>query len=350
VTRVAILAYDGCLATEVYGLSDLLLMANRVLDARGRDDRRFQVSVVSPAAGTIQPASGPSLATSRARRVDQLVVPGFEAVPGQDLDRVLDGLESEAAFVRRVASQGVPVASVCVGAFVLGRAGLLDGRAATTGWLFSSPLAARHPEATVRSDEVLVHDGPVTTAGAFSAVFDLALHLIRLHCGESVARATARIALVADNRRSQAPHIDEALRTMRTEPFSDAVRQHLRERLSDPYDLTALARAHAVSTRTLLRRFGAETGESPLAFLQRSRIDAAKRLLEAPGARVAEVMERVGYLDPAAFRKLFLRHTGLTPAAYRRQFNSTAATGRPAPPVVRSRGLGRAAGDPATGV
>ena len=347
-TRVAILAYDGCLATEVYGLSDLLQMANRVIDARGGRDRRFRVSVVSPAAGTIRPASGPPLTTSRARGVDQLVVPGFEAVPGQDLDRVLDGLEREAAFVRRVASRGVPVASVCVGAFVLGQAGLLDDRAATTGWLFSSPLAARHPRATVRSDEVLVHDGPVTTAGAFSAVFDLALHLIRQHCGDAVARATARIALVADNRRSQAPHIDEALRTLRAEPFSHAVQQHLRERLADPYDLTALARAHAVSTRTLLRRFGAETGESPLAFLQRSRIDAAKRLLEAPGARVAEVMERVGYLDPAAFRKLFLRHTGMTPATYRRQFTSTAATGPPAPPDRRSRGPGRADGGPAT--
>lgn len=334
-TRVAILAYDGCLATEVYGLSDLLLMANRVLDARGADEQPFLVSVVSPAAGTIRPASGPPLATSRLRDVDQLVVPGFEAVPGQELDRMLDGLRREAAFVRRFASRGVPVASVCVGAFLLGQAGLLDGRAATTGWLFSEPLAERNPRATVRRDEVLVHDGPVTTAGAFSAVFDLALHLIRQHCGEDVARATARIALVADNRTSQAPHVDEALRTMRREPFSDAVRQHLRERLADPYDLTALARAHAVSTRTLLRRFAAETGESPLAFLQRIRIDAAKRLLEAPGARVAEVMERVGYLDPAAFRKLFVRHTGMTPAAYRRQFASTAETGLPLP----ARGL-----------
>jgi transcriptional regulator GlxA family with amidase domain len=200
----------------------------------------------------------------------------------------------------------------------------------------------------VRSDEVLVHDGPVTTAGAFSAVFDLALHLIRKHCGDQVARATARIALVADNRRSQAPHVDEALRTMRAEPFSEAVRRHLRDRLADPYDLTALARAHAVSTRTLLRRFAAETGESPLAFLQRSRIDAAKRLLEAPDARVAAVMERVGYLDPAAFRKLFVRHTGMTPAAYRRQFTSTAGTGRPARPVGRWRGRGPAAGEAPT--
>ncbi|HEX6421897.1 MAG TPA: helix-turn-helix domain-containing protein [Acidimicrobiales bacterium] len=323
-TRVGILAYDGCLATEVYGLSDVLLFANRVVDAQGVDAQPFRVSVVSPAGGTIRPASGPSLATSRARGVDQLVVPGFEAAPGRDLDRILGGLQREAAFVRRVASRGVPVASVCVGAFLLGQAGLLDGRAATTGWLFSSPLAKRYPRAMVRRDEVLVQDGPVTTAGAFSAVFDLALHLIRQRCGEDVARTAARIALVTDNRPSQAPHVDEALRTMRSEPFSEAVRQHLLERLSEPYDLTALARACAVSTRTLLRRFAAETGESPLAFLQRSRIEAAKRLLEAPGARVAEVMERVGYLDAAAFRKLFVRHTGMTPATYRRQFTPMA--------------------------
>jgi transcriptional regulator GlxA family with amidase domain len=336
--RVGILAYDGCLATEVYGLSDLLLMANRVLGVRRVRGRSFQVSVVSPAGGTIRPASGPPLATTRARRVDRLVVPGFETLPGPDLDRVLAGLRPEATFVRRLASRGVPVASVCVGAFLLGEAGLLDGRAATTGWLFSGPLAARYPGAAVRGEEVLLHDGPVTTAGAFSAVFDLALDLIRRHCGEEVARTTARIALVPDNRHSQAAHIDEALRTIRSEPFTDGVRRHLLERLSEPYDLAALARAHAVSTRTLLRRFAAETGESPLAFLQRSRIDAAKRLLEAPGARVAEVMERVGYLDPAAFRNLFARHTGMSPAAYRRQFSAMTPVGSPSPAASRRDG------------
>lgn len=323
--RVAVLAYDGCLATEIYGMTDLLLIANRVAESMGDDCTPFQVSVVSPAGGTVRPASGATLATGRASTdVDHLVVPGFEAVPGQNLDPILGALQRDVELVARCAARDVPVASVCVGAFLLGEAGVLDGRAATTGWLFSAPLAARYPQARVRADDIIVRDGSVTTTGAFSAVFDLALHLVRRHCGDEVARASARIALVADNRRSQAPHVDEALRSMRSTPFSEVVRQHLLRHLAEPYDLAALARACGVSTRTLLRRYSSETGESPLAFLQRSRIEAAKRLLEVPGARVSEVTAQVGYLDAGAFRKLFARHTGLTPAAYRRQFAGAA--------------------------
>lgn len=273
----------------------------------------------------MRPAGGVAFATTRVPRdLGRLVVPGFELVPGQNLDVLLDTWREEVAFIRRTASQDIPVASVCVGAFLLGEAGVLDDREATTGWLFAKHLAARYPRATVHhDDELVVQDGPVTTTGAFSAVFDLALRLIRERAGDEVARATARVTLVADNRNSQAPHVDEALRSEHGEPFSAGVERWLIGHLEEPYDLAELARASKVSTRTLLRRFAAETGQSPLAFLQQARVESAKRLLEAPDARVSDVMEQVGYLDASSFRQLFTRHAGITPAAYRRQFATT---------------------------
>lgn len=301
---------------------DVLRIAGGVMRERGiSNDDRFRVAIVSASGATVRPVGGVAISTSRAPRdLGRLVVPGFELLPGQDLDTILGQRHREVAFIRRAASRSVPLASVCVGAFLLGEAGVLDGREATTGWLFAKHMAARYPRTTVHHDELLVQHGPVTTTGAFSAVFDLAIRLIREHAGDDIARATARVALVADNRTSQAPHVDDALRPEHSTPFSVEVKRWLVADIQTPYDLAALARAMKVSTRTLLRRFATETGESPLAFLQRARVETAKRLLEAPDARVADVMEQVGYHDAGAFRQLFSRHVDLTPAAYRRQF------------------------------
>jgi AraC-like DNA-binding protein len=100
------------------------------------------------------------------------------------------------------------------------------------------------------------------------------------------------------------------------------VERWLLARLQQPYDLAELSRAFNVSTRTMLRRFAAETDRTPLDFLQQARVTTAKRLLESTDSRVAEVMERVGYLDPGSFRRLFTDEVGVTPAAYRRQFRA----------------------------
>lgn len=326
--RVGILAYDGCFAAEIFGLSDLLLMANRVAQqTAGAAGDRFDVSVLAATGGSVRAAGGFPIGVTRAHtNLDALVVPGFEIVPTDDVDGVLGAWRRESRLIAATAAAGVPVSSVCVGAFLLGEAGLLDGRVATTSWLFAGALAARYPAATVTPDDIVVADELVTTTAGFSAVHDLAVRLIRRHAGDEIARRTARVALVADNRTSQAPYVDELMLVAPTSRFADDVKRRLLGRLDEPYDLTALAREFNVSSRTMLRRFGAESGQSPLDFLQSARVVAAKRLLEVDGARVASVMEQVGYRDAGAFRKLFTEQVGVTPATYRRQFRAIAAS------------------------
>jgi transcriptional regulator GlxA family with amidase domain len=163
---------------------------------------------------------------------------------------------------------------------------------------------------------------------AFSAVHDLALRIIRAHVGDDLARHVARVSLVADNRNSQAPYIDNTLLRPGVGAFAQPVKTRLAERLAHPYDLTALARAFHVSSRTMLRRFRDEAGQSPLEYLQQTRVNTAKRLLESPDHTVTSAMRRVGYTDPASFRRLFNKQAGMTPAAYRRQFRTTCPPGR----------------------
>jgi transcriptional regulator GlxA family with amidase domain len=323
-SHVGVLAYDGCLGTEVFGIVDLLLFANRIAAAVGGvHDDLFRVTVAARKASDVITAGGVALRAVRWHcGFDALVVPGFE-LRSPHIDRALEQWRPEIAYIASVAARGIPVASVCVGAFLLGEAGLLDGRRATTSWLFAEQLQRRYPRATIDADLMIACDGTVTTTAAFSAVHDLALRIIQTHAGDDLARHVARLSLVADNRNSQAPYVDDALLEPGAGTFAQRVKRWLAERLAQPYDLAALARAFQVSTRTMLRRFGNETGQSPLDFLQQARVDAAKRLLESPDHTVTSAMEHVGYTDLASFRRLFTTRVGMTPAAYRRQFRTT---------------------------
>ncbi|WP_306325539.1 GlxA family transcriptional regulator [Streptomyces venezuelae] len=314
--RVGVLAYPGCFASEVFGVPDLLTMAAHVA---GPDAPGYRVTVVSPRRRVVA-SGGVSLDVRPPREVDVLVVPGFERGPGTDLDALLAGLAPETEAIRAQAAAGTAVVSLCVGAFLLAGAGLLDGRRATTSWLYADELAGRCPAADVRPERLVVTDAGVTTTAAFSAMYDFALDLIRRHSGDRVARTTARVALVDDARTSQTPYVDPRLLPRPGAGFSRLVMRRLDQNLAERYDLGALAEACRVSTRTLLRRFAEETGHSPLAHLQASRVRRARHLLETTDRTVASVAAAVGYQDPGTFAALFARHTGHRPSAYRAAF------------------------------
>ncbi|WP_405527124.1 helix-turn-helix domain-containing protein [Streptomyces avidinii] len=142
--------------------------------------------------------------------------------------------------------------------------------------------------------------------------------------GARVARTTARLALVDDARTSQTPYVDARLLPEPGREFSQRVMRRLDQNLAERYDLAALAEAFRVSTRALLRRFAEETGRSPLAHLQVSRVRRARHLLGTTDRTVAAVLVAVGYQDPGTFAALFARHTGYRPSAYRAAFRRTA--------------------------
>ncbi|MFD5098604.1 GlxA family transcriptional regulator [Streptomyces albidochromogenes] len=323
--RVGVLAYPDCFASEVFGVPDLLTMAGHVA---GPDAPGYRVSVISPRR-RVTALGGASLDVRPVREVDVLVVPGFELRPDTDLDQRLARLAPEIATIRAQAAAGTTVVSLCVGAFLLAEAGLLDRRRATTSWLYAGELARRCPDADVRPECLVVTDAGVTTTAAFSAMYDFALDLIRRHDGAGVARTTARLALVDDARTSQTPYVDPRLLPQPGREFSQRVMRRLDQNLAERYDLAALADAFGVSTRTLLRRFAEETGHSPLAHLQASRVRRARHLLETTDRTVAAVAAAVGYRDPGTFAALFTRHTGHRPSAYRTAFRREARASAP---------------------
>lgn len=320
--RIAILAYAGCMATEIFAIADVLLIATHV--ARGlrkATSSPFDIHLVGLGGRTVVVAGGFSVGVQKPAGVyDLLIVPGLEIRRLDEWDNKLAPLRRELGFIRKSFASGAPVASVCVGSFLLGEAGLLEGRKATTAWLCAAELASRYPAATLSADAVLVEDGAVITTGAVSSAFDLAIHLVKKTLGAEVATATARLALLSQPRASQAPFVDSALLGPASLPtFAHSVAQWLGARLAQTYNLERLAQAFHVSTRTLLRRVKAQTGDSPLALLQQARVDKAKQLLSDSAWSIAQITEAVGYADVPTFTRLFANHVGETPARYRRR-------------------------------
>jgi transcriptional regulator GlxA family with amidase domain len=226
--RIGVLAYPGCFASEVFGVPDLLTMAGHLAAVEDPGRARYDVTVVSPRRRVV--ASGGSvLDVAPLRPVDVLVVPGFEIAPALDVDVVLDGLRPEVGCIRQQAAAGVAIVSICVGAFLVAEAGLLDGREATTAWLFAERFARRYGAVRLRPERLVVSDGGVTTTAAFSSMYDLALRLVREHDGPRVARGTARIALVDDARETQSPYVDAALVPAAGRDFTSGVRRWLRQ-------------------------------------------------------------------------------------------------------------------------
>jgi transcriptional regulator GlxA family with amidase domain len=327
--RIAILAYRACMGTEIFAIADVLLIATHMARAMGRTvgktvDAPFDVQVVGLQGKSVDVAGGIAVGTTRPRGVyDLLIVPGLEVSQRGQWAARLKPLKRELAFIQKTFARGTPVASVCVGSFLLAEAGLLNGRKATTAWLFAKELASGYPAVQVTQDAVLIEDGAVTTTGAVTSAFDLAIHIVKRQLGAQIATATARVALLQNPRSSQLPYVDEALVTPDDvtlgEGFSVSVKQWLKHRLAAPYDLEALAQAFHVSSRTMLRRVKAETGQTPLALLQHARVEGAKKLLSTTTHSVAQITEDVGYSDVATFSRLFARQVGETPAKHRRR-------------------------------
>jgi len=330
--RIGVLVFDGTLGSEVFGFLDMALVARRITDVTGQRSGRPLVATVIGHRRRIRLAGGSKLEVASAEaasdEIDLLLVPGFEAASPDEIDDVIHGNRRVVEFVRTFAGSGRPVASICLGAFLLAESQVLDGRRVTTAWPFAAHLATRHPQLDVDPRQMIIRDGPFVTSAAFTAAHDLALDIVREHMGVEVARSTARVTLTSDARTAQAPYIEPHLLPTPRGTVSDQVKALVIGDPQRPWTLDDLAAAVHTSTRTLSRRFKAETGETPLSFVQRTRVSLARELLETTDQTLAAVMSAVGYQDPNAFRALFRSHTGLAPAEYRAHFRRPTPTQR----------------------
>lgn len=252
-------------------------------------------------------------------RAGTVVVPAWRSITQAPPPAALDAL-------RRAHEEGARIVGLCTGAFVLAAAGLLDGRPATTHWMYAPTLAKRYPSVHVDPRELFVDDGDVLTSAGTAAGIDLCLHIVRTDHGADAANALAR-RLVVPPRRTASDmghqrYLDRSLpEEIGADPLAEVVAWAL-EHLHEQFDVETLAARAYMSRRTFDRRFRSLTGSAPLQWLITQRVLQAQRLLETSDYSVDEVAGRCGFRSPVALRGHFRRQLGASPAAYRTAYRA----------------------------
>lgn len=253
---------------------------------------------------------------------------GLEGLEGADLvavpaTKVREFSPGLLAAIRAAHDAGAILLSVCSGAFVLGAAGLLDGRECATHWMSTAELSAAYPLARVNRDVLFVDDGDIITSAGTAAGIDACLHLVRRELGASVATTIARRMVVP-------PQRDGGQRQFVEMPIPECATDSLRtvlawmeENLHEEQPVTVLARRAAMSERTFARRFVAETGTTPAKWLALQRVHRARELLESSDLAIDQVASRSGFGSAALLRHHFTRQVGVAPSDYRRMFSRT---------------------------
>jgi AraC family transcriptional regulator, transcriptional activator FtrA len=281
----------------------------------------YDFSVCSLDAGPVRATGAVRVGATRSLRAiaaaDTVIVPGWRDPSEAPPARLIDA-------IRRAHARGARIVSICSGVFVLAASGLLDGRRATTHWRYTDRLRRQYPRIRVEPDALYVDEGNVFTSAGSAAGIDLCLHLVRLDHGAEIANQVARRLVVPPHRDGgQAQFIARPMPARPGAGLARAVDWALAH-LDRPLTVADLARASALSPRTLARRFRDEMGASPHGWLNRQRVLAAQRRLERSRESIEEVAAAVGFGSAQTLRLHFRRVARTSPTAYRLRF----ATGR----------------------
>ncbi len=326
--HVTIVALEGGSATTLTGPMDVFSLAGVLWNkVHGLDIAKlFEVEVVTPDGAPIICNNGfpihPHRSMTDVKKSDLVVVGALF-----NIENTLAGIGGAVVpWLCKQYSQGAHLAGICTGSFVLARTGLLNGKEATTHWAVAEEFRQLYPEVMLKPEKLITDSGDIFCSGGMSSCIDLAMYLVEkyyghrlgVECAKSLAHDIAR-----DNTqqpytpfRFQRNHSDEAVLHC----------QHFFEKsFQESIDLDKVAQKSGMGRRTLERRFKTATGDTPLAYLQRVRVEKAKSILESESKNFDEISYQVGYEDSSFFRKVFVKHTGLRPSEYRSKFQRGAA-------------------------
>jgi len=285
----------------------------------------YELDLMGPGGPSAQTGHGLTLSGVRPLPRSVPHPPDVLMIAGAPVRRSPEVTQELVVWVARFAARIPCVVSICTGAFVLCAAGLLDGKRATTHWSFLKELRARFPKVEVVDEGIFVRDGRIWTSAGVTAGIDLTLALVERDHGHEVAMTVAKRLVLFLRRSGHQAQFSGALQRQEQEPpqlrnISGFVLEHLAE----PLSVQRLARALAMSSRSLSRHCSEHFGVSPAALVRRLRIDEARRLLEETTLSLKEITARTGIGDESTFWRVFTRRLGVTPAAYRERFRSSA--------------------------
>jgi transcriptional regulator GlxA family with amidase domain len=322
--EVTVLLLDGGYASTAVGSIEVFQSAGRLWESLCGETPapRFNVTTASVDGRATQPASpvriAPRCAIRDVRKADLIFVPAMSV----DVGVMLRRHAAVVPWLQRWHRKGTQIAGVCAGVPLLAEAGLLDGRPATTHWALAEAYRKRYPQVRWQPEYFITEADGVYCGGGVNAALDLSLYLVERFCGREVAVRCAKALLIEMPRVSQAGFAELPLQIQHSDEAIEKAQDWLHRNFASELRVDDLARRLGMSPRNFARRFKDATGQTPLGYVQRLRVDVAKRFLERGRKRIQEVSSAVGYDDALFFRELFKRHTGLAPNQYRRRFGA----------------------------
>lgn len=320
--KISFIGADGCGFSGISGLIDSFTIANLWHSANTgkKTESLFEMQILSPDGKAFCVNGGfqitPDGSFMDVKQTDLVIIPAF--LPNVELLR--ENAKDLLDWITTRYEQGVSIAALCTGTFVLAETGLLDGRLATTNWIFARLFRRRYPKVLLKPERILTQDKGLICSGAVSAFYNLGLHLIETFGSSELASQCSKALLVDSSRVSQASY---AIFNVYKGHGDDGIlkaQQWMETHLTENMSMENLAGQVGISPRHFIRRFKKATGESPLNFLQQMRIETAKKILETRPDTVDAITQSIGYENSSTFRKLFKKYTGLSPREYRNKF------------------------------
>ncbi len=238
---------------------------------------------------------------------------------------VLNELEVNADFVPWIKQQylihNAEIASLCMGAFFLAETGLVDHKQCATHWAGIDLFKQRYPHINIKPEKIVTDEDGIYSSGGAYSFLNLIIHLVYKYCGPEVAIYISKMFEIDIDRDNQNQFAIFKNQKEHADDLVQKAQQHIEQHVTEKISIDALSKQLAISRRNFIRRFKKATGNTPLEYIQRVKIEAAKNTLESSQQTINEVMFSIGYSDVKAFRALFKRYTGLTPVAYKNKYN-----------------------------
>ncbi|PIQ42089.1 MAG: transcriptional regulator [Thalassolituus sp. CG17_big_fil_post_rev_8_21_14_2_50_53_8] len=315
--HVTLLLADQCSAASATMAQEIFYAANLF---SGQEKPLFELSQVSLDGLPITTSAGQQLMAdcgiADIRQTDLIVIPGFLF----SLQQAMPEFGRYRAWLTERYRQGATIATMCNATFLLAESGLADGMRVTTHWAFAGLFRRSFPQVRLDEQQMLCEDGQLISSGGATAVLDLLLHLIRRFASLELAQTCSRYLLIDNVRSVQSPYALWAAPKNHTDQDILKVQNWLDEHFAGALVIDELASRFGFGVRNFKRRFKEATGQAPLAYLQALRIEKAKQLIESTRMTIDSITLAVGYEDSNSFRRLFRQRVGLSPAAYRKQF------------------------------
>ena len=321
--HVSIIIPQGdCILSTIVGSYKVLTAANDYLVKTGRNPV-FDIHLVGITAETALYnglfSVHPDKMVKDIKKTDLIIIPAIQP----------PSVSQNTAFIPWITEQykhGAEVASLCVGAFLLASTGLLKGKTCATHWVAADAFRQMFPDVKLMPEKIITDDQGIYSSGGAYSFINLILYLVEKHCGRDVAVFLSKLFEIEIERSSQSPfNIFMGQKDHEDEPIKKA-QQYIESNVGQKISVDQLAGLFLISRRNFERRFKKATANTPVEYLQRVKIEAAKKSLESGRENINEVMYAVGYSDSKAFRTTFKKITGMSPLDYRKKYNRETLT------------------------